>query len=70
VWARKADETRHILDAGDVESTLRAAAAVGDDTLQRRTTLRRTGVLHPRYFGRARQLVQARTEQRADRELR
>jgi predicted metalloprotease len=36
VWARNADQTRHILEAGDVESALRAAAAVGDDTLQKR----------------------------------
>ena len=36
VWARYADQTRHILEAGDVESALRAAAAVGDDTLQKR----------------------------------
>jgi len=37
VWARYADQTKHILESGDVESALRAAAAVGDDTLQRRT---------------------------------
>jgi predicted metalloprotease len=37
VWAKNADETRHILEQGDIESALRAAAAVGDDTLQRRT---------------------------------
>ncbi len=36
VWARHADQTKHILEAGDVESALRAAAAVGDDTLQKR----------------------------------
>jgi uncharacterized protein len=36
VWARNADETKHILEEGDVESALRAAAAVGDDTLQKR----------------------------------
>lgn len=36
VWARNADQTKHILEAGDVESALRAAAAVGDDTLQKR----------------------------------
>jgi predicted metalloprotease len=36
VWARNADQTRHILEAGDVEAALRAAAAVGDDTLQKR----------------------------------
>jgi uncharacterized protein len=36
VWAKHADETKHILESGDVESALRAAAAVGDDTLQKR----------------------------------
>ena len=36
VWAHNADQTKHILEAGDVESALRAAAAVGDDTLQKR----------------------------------
>jgi len=36
VWAKNADQTRQILEAGDIESALRAAAAVGDDTLQRR----------------------------------
>jgi predicted metalloprotease len=36
VWARHADQTHHILEQGDVESGLRAAASVGDDTLQKR----------------------------------
>jgi uncharacterized protein len=36
VWARNADQTKHILEEGDVESALRAAAAVGDDALQKR----------------------------------
>jgi uncharacterized protein len=36
VWAKNADATKHILEAGDVEAALRAAAAVGDDTLQKR----------------------------------
>jgi hypothetical protein len=36
VWARNADQTKHILEEGDVDSALRAAAAVGDDTLQKR----------------------------------
>ena len=37
VWARHADQTKHILEQGDVESALRAAAAVGDDTIQKRS---------------------------------
>ncbi|HXW73518.1 MAG TPA: neutral zinc metallopeptidase [Steroidobacteraceae bacterium] len=36
VWAKNADESKHFLEAGDVESALRAASAVGDDTLQKR----------------------------------
>jgi uncharacterized protein len=36
VWARHADQVHHILEQGDVEAALRAAAAVGDDTLQKR----------------------------------
>jgi uncharacterized protein len=36
VWARNADETKHILEDGDVQAALRAAAAVGDDALQKR----------------------------------
>ena len=36
VWARRAQEMRGILEKGDVEEGLNAAAAVGDDRLQRR----------------------------------
>ena len=35
VWARSADRLSGILDAGDIEEGLAAAAAIGDDTLQR-----------------------------------
>lgn len=35
VWAFHADQARGILEAGDVESALKAATAIGDDTLQR-----------------------------------
>ena len=35
VWANHADQARHILESGDVESALKAASAIGDDTLQR-----------------------------------
>jgi uncharacterized protein len=37
VWAHNADRTRQILEQGDVEEALRAASAVGDDTIQKRT---------------------------------
>jgi uncharacterized protein len=36
VWAKHADESKHILEQGDVDSALKAAAAVGDDTIQKR----------------------------------
>ncbi|NMJ41968.1 zinc metallopeptidase [Roseomonas sp. JC162] len=35
LWARRAHETRNILEKGDIEEGLNAAAAVGDDRLQR-----------------------------------
>ena len=35
VWAKNADAARGILEAGDVEEALRAATAIGDDTLQK-----------------------------------
>jgi predicted metalloprotease len=35
VWAFHANQTRHLLEPGDVEGALRAATAIGDDTLQR-----------------------------------
>ena len=35
VWANHADRTKHILEQGDVEAAMNAAAAVGDDRLQR-----------------------------------
>ena len=35
VWAHHADRAKQILEAGDVEEALTAAAAIGDDRLQR-----------------------------------
>lgn len=35
VWAHHADRGRGFLDEGDIEEGLRAASAIGDDTLQR-----------------------------------
>jgi len=37
VWAHHADRARNILEAGDVEEALRAAAAIGDDRLQKQS---------------------------------
>ena len=36
-WAQKANEGRNILEPGDLEEGLRAAAAIGDDRLQKRS---------------------------------
>ena len=38
VWAFHANESRHILEAGDIEEALNAAQAIGDDRLQRQAT--------------------------------
>ena len=35
VWAKNADAARGILEAGDVDEALRAATAIGDDSLQK-----------------------------------
>ncbi len=37
VWAHQADQSRQILEAGDIEEGLNAASAIGDDRIQRRT---------------------------------
>jgi hypothetical protein len=37
VWAHHADKTRQILEPGDTEEALAAAAGVGDDRLQKQT---------------------------------
>ena len=34
VWANHADQARHILEQGDIESAVNAAGRIGDDTLQ------------------------------------
>jgi uncharacterized protein len=46
VWANNAQRTRQILEAGDIEEGLNAAAAIGDDRLQRRSG----GVVVPESF--------------------
>ncbi|MEM9074735.1 MAG: neutral zinc metallopeptidase [Myxococcota bacterium] len=40
VWAHHANRQRQVLEPGDLEEGLRAAAAIGDDTLQRRAGAR------------------------------
>ena len=35
VWANNANNSRHILEGGDIESAMNAAAKIGDDALQR-----------------------------------
>jgi uncharacterized protein len=35
VWAYHANKTRHMLEPGDVDEAIRAATAIGDDTLQK-----------------------------------
>jgi predicted metalloprotease len=37
LWANHADRSRQLVESGDVNEALAAAAAVGDDTIQRRT---------------------------------
>jgi hypothetical protein len=38
LWGNHADRSRQVLEAGDVEEALNAAAAIGDDRLQREAT--------------------------------
>jgi len=37
VWAHHAQKVRQVLEPGDLEEALRAASAIGDDTLQKQT---------------------------------
>jgi predicted metalloprotease len=37
LWAHHAQRSRQVLEQGDIEEALRAATAIGDDTLQRRS---------------------------------
>jgi uncharacterized protein len=46
VWAYHADRTKHIIEQGDIEAAMNAAAAIGDDRLQRQAR----GVVVPDSF--------------------
>jgi len=35
VWAHHTQQTKHVLEQGDLEEALRAASAIGDDNLQK-----------------------------------
>ena len=37
VWSKRGDQQGHFLEPGDIESAMRAAAAVGDDALQKQS---------------------------------
>jgi predicted metalloprotease len=37
VWAHHVEARKHILEAGDINEALQAAAAIGDDRLQKRS---------------------------------
>jgi predicted metalloprotease len=60
VWANSTEQ-RDLLQQGDVESAMNAAAAVGDDHLQKNADRpRHARQIHPRHLRPARLLVQAR----------
>lgn len=37
IWANRADETKNLIEPGDIEEALNAASAIGDDRIQRQT---------------------------------
>jgi predicted metalloprotease len=37
IWANRTEQSKHFLDPGDIEGALKAASAIGDDTLQKQT---------------------------------
>jgi predicted metalloprotease len=46
VWANKAQATKQIIEAGDIDEALNAATQIGDDTLQRKAS----GTIQPETF--------------------
>jgi len=47
VWANRAEQGRQLLEQGDVEEALNAAAQIGDDNLQRKSG---SGSIQPESF--------------------
>ncbi|MFO7478329.1 MAG: neutral zinc metallopeptidase [Methyloceanibacter sp.] len=37
IWANRADETKNLIEPGDIEEALNAASAIGDDRIQKQT---------------------------------
>ena len=37
IWANQADETKNIIEPGDIEEALTAASAIGDDRIQKQS---------------------------------
>ena len=71
IWANQAEETKNIIEPGDIEEALNAASAIGDDRIQKQTQ----GYVVPDAFthGSSPQrvaLVQARLPERQARSLR
>ncbi|MEP6502979.1 MAG: neutral zinc metallopeptidase [Betaproteobacteria bacterium] len=46
IWANKAQATKQIIEAGDIDEALNAATQIGDDTLQRKSS----GTIQPETF--------------------
>ena len=46
IWANKAQSTKQIIEAGDIDQALNAASQIGDDTLQRKAS----GTVQPETF--------------------
>ena len=46
IWANKAQATKQIIEAGDIDEALNAATQIGDDTLQRKAS----GTVQPETF--------------------
>ena len=71
VWAKNTDRINKILEPGDIEAALRAAAAIGDDAIQKSTRgYAVPDLFHAWIVAAARALVRERIRQRLDVRLR